>query len=521
MSCFSEFNILFHTVRHLKPIQFIYRLKYKLCRVKIPVCDSRMAVSSDKLIFQLSVPSYRSYYNCHFVFLNCEKYFDGKIDWEYAGYGRLWTYNLNYFEFLNQEDMNQEEGCELIREFLATLSSNKTAWEPYPLSLRIISWIRFFLRYKIREVEFDISLYQQLMVLSRKLEYHLLGNHLLENGFALLFGAYYFNHSFFYQKACKILIPQLKEQILEDGGHFERSPMYHSIMLYRVLDCYNLVLHNEAFGNELIKLLKEKAERMLGWLSKIVYSDGSFPLMNDAAFGIAPTYIQLADYAGRLGIDGNGDVLLGESGYRKLRIGPFELLADVGCIGPDYQPGHAHADTFSFELHVNGRPVVIDTGTSTYEINETRFYERSTRAHNTIVIKGRNSSEVWGGHRVARRAKVKFIEDSPDYIEAIHNGYKHWHRRQFRIHNNGLQITDQIEGEGIAYFHFAPEESYSIVKNIIIGKDYIFSFEGAVKIQNGQSWYAPEFNKRITNCHIAVTFKNKLILFIQKVGGIV
>jgi len=33
----------------------------------------------------------------------------------------------------------------------------------------------------------------------------------------------------------------------------------------------------------------------------------------------------------------------------------------------------------------NGRPVIVDTGTSTYEVNNTRFYERSTAAHNTVV----------------------------------------------------------------------------------------------------------------------------------------
>lgn len=74
----------------------------------------------------------------------------------------------------------------------------------------------------------------------------------------------------------------------------------------------------------------------------------------------------------------------------------MELLADVGSIGPDYQPGHAHADTFNFVLYLNERPIIVDTGTSTYEVNEIRFYERSTAAHNTVVVAGKNSSESMG-----------------------------------------------------------------------------------------------------------------------------
>lgn len=157
--------------------------------------------------------------------------------------------------------------------------------------------------------------------------------------------------------------------------------MYHCIMLGRVLDCYNLVSQNALFNQELESFLKKKAGMMLGWLEKIVFKNGDIPLMNDAAFGIALTYRQLKEYAGCLDIYPDIDIQLKESGYRKFMTEKMELLADVGSIGPDYQPGHAHADTFNFVLYLNERPIIVDTGTSTYEVNEIRFYERSTAAH--------------------------------------------------------------------------------------------------------------------------------------------
>ena len=41
-------------------------------------------------------------------------------------------------------------------------------------------------------------------------------------------------------KGLDILAEQLAEQILSDGGHFERSPMYHAIILEDMLDVLNL-----------------------------------------------------------------------------------------------------------------------------------------------------------------------------------------------------------------------------------------------------------------------------------------
>ena len=59
---------------------------------------------------------------------------------------------------------------------------------------------------------------------------------------------------------------------------------------------------------------------------------------------------------------------------------------DIGKIGPDYQPGHAHADTFTFCLYFKNTPIVVDTGTSTYNIGKRRDKERSTMVHNTVLL---------------------------------------------------------------------------------------------------------------------------------------
>ena len=129
--------------------------------------------------------------------------------------------------------------------------------------------------------------------------------------------------------------------------------MYHALILETVLDLINAgQLYAPVIDNDL-GMLRETAQRMLSWLSKMVHPDGKIAFFNDAAFGIAPDFVQLADYALRLGLK-SVNVPLGESGYIRLEIGESMVLFDAGAIGPDHQPGHAHADTLSFELSLNG-----------------------------------------------------------------------------------------------------------------------------------------------------------------------
>ena len=199
--------------------------------------------------------------------------------------------------------MSESEGLKLINDFIMQSDSIKDGFMPFPISLRGLNWVKFLSKNKIKDQNINNSLYSQYTMLVDNIEYHILGNHLLENGFSLLFGAYYYQDEKFYIKAKKILITELEEQILKDGAHFELSPMYHQIMLFRVLDCINLVKNNSWKEEELLKLLISKAEIMLGWLSTITYDNGDIPLLNDSANGISPTTQELNDYAIILNID--------------------------------------------------------------------------------------------------------------------------------------------------------------------------------------------------------------------------
>lgn len=489
--------------------------------LKIKVLQTEFNGPSRSLNLIPSISNYTSYSSSlrSFEFLNLKHTFQDSTDWNFSEYGKLWTYNLNYFEVLLQKDILREDGIKLIDEFIDSIEWISTGFEPYPLSLRIMNWIKFVAYQQMDPEKYKNILWMQIQLLTKQKEYHLLGNHLLENGFALLFGAYYFNNANIYKQAKNILIKELDEQILDDGAHFELSPMYHLLMTYRVMDCYNLIICNPLFDQELKSFFKMKAESMLSFSQKISYRNGDIPLMNDAAYGVAPLNADLFSYASSLGLTMH-NTKLAQSGYRKLTNGKFELCFDVGEVGPAYQPGHAHADTLSFELYIHDRPVIVDTGTSTYEVNETRFYERSTGAHNTVTINGENSSQVWAGHRVGKRAKTKIIKDNDTHIVASHDGYLNRfgvnHTRSIRLNDTEIIIEDNImKCEGIAHFHFHPNEEIEIFSKEVRGKDFVVMFENAISLILRISHYSPEFNKRMENVSLEVFFKGELHTKIQ------
>jgi len=514
----GKFLILLNTVKYLKFIQIYYRLFY-LVRNKFRKFTGfkyNLFKGSNSTALKLSdsIHCYKSYLgNGEFVFLNLHKKFNDKIDWNFSKYGKLWTYNLNYFEYLNQESFSEHEGLEMIFDFIDNLESVKDGLEPFPISLRGINWTKFLTKYKINERKIDDCLYAQYYILLDNLEYHLLGNHLLENGFSLLFGAYYFQDEKLYNKAAEILKTELDEQILDDGAHFELSPMYHQLMLFRLLDCINLVVSNSLSGiseretDNLKKFLITKAEMMLGWLKCISYENGNIPLFNDSANFIAPSSIQLFEYAQNLKFKIKNSTLK-ESGYRKISKENYECIVDIGQIGASYIPGHTHADTFNFELYIKNKPFIVDTGTSTYEIGERRNFERSTKAHNTVEINGENSSEVWSGFRVADRAEIVKMEESQNYIEAVHDGYKKrfgiLHTRRWKFEEDKITITDILNEncEAVARLHFHPDITEEEIKQKIVIQNSTFN------IQNYKCAF--EFNKTEDALVLEVPFESEL-----------
>jgi uncharacterized heparinase superfamily protein len=372
---------------------------------------------------------------------------------------RLQQYTLHYHERPDEE---------LVRSWIeANPQGRGVGWEPYPLSRRISNWIKWLLGGVFAAPEIRQSLASQAEWLARHVEFHLLGNHLFENAKALVFAGCFFQRGAWLRTGLELLRQETPEQILPDGGHFERSPMYHSLILEDLLDLVNL-------GRVYPGLLPDwsgEAARMSGWLKQMLHPDGQIAFFNDSAFGVAPEPMLLFDYAARLGIE-PVRVLLAESGYIRLQNETTVVLFDAASIGPDYQPAHAHADTLSFELSHRGQRFLVNSGVSTYDAGPERQWQRGTSAHNTLRVDGCDQSEVWSAFRVARRARPCDVRtDHRSWAEAAHDGYRRLenpvtHHRRIELHHDRLAITDTLDGHGMheieMFFHIHPDASADI-----------------------------------------------------------
>ncbi|WP_183078857.1 alginate lyase family protein [Sphingobacterium puteale] len=420
-------------------------------------------------------------------------------------FGKLWNYNLEYFDYLQQNDISTNEKERLIEDFYKFSISKKRKLEPYPVSLRSINIIRFVLDSNRLNADFLKFVCQELDYLSKNYEYHILGNHLLENAFALCLGGAFFNNKNWHAKAVKILQNQLSEQILKDGGHFELSPMYHQIIFYRTLELLDWYENYPKKDKKFEFFLRKIAEGMKSWLIEISFENGDIPLFNDAANGIAMKTEDLLAYATRCGVN-TVDIALGESGYRTYKGKNYEIKVDVGPIGADYQPGHAHADSLSFILYSNRQPLLVEQGTSTYQIGFRRDLERSTSAHNTIVVAGKNQSEVWGGFRVGARANTTVLAETENKLVASHDGYRKLnlaHKRSFGFKDDRIEIEDFLssEAEATAFFHLHPTrtvEKFDASTYIIDGRIKVVMV-GAHDIKLEEYKFADQYN----NYHIA------------------
>jgi uncharacterized heparinase superfamily protein len=461
-------------------------------------------------------------------FLNRQEDVGFPPKWDHTDAGRLWQYNLHYFEWLWALDYADARAVTVdwIEKHLP--GNRAVGWEPYPTSLRLMNWCGVFWG-KFRglvEAGPDFqqclwsSLSQQAQWLMGNLETHLLGNHYLENGAALAYVGSCFHGPTaqrWFERGCTILREQVADQVPADGLHFELSPMYHCRVMYV------LAMLSATRNEGLREITTEPLTRMLKALQAVRHPDGRIALLNDSAFGVYNEPAELGSYCDEvLGMASSaaamthGCFAMTDAGYYGWRDekGNY-LICDYGQIGPDYIPGHAHADMFSFEMSILGHRVIVDSGVNDYGLSETRRYCRSTGAHNTVDIDGQDQCEMWGAFRVARRGYPQDVrwEPSPDgfALSGWHDGYRRlrgkpvhsrameWHReRGLTVHD---RITASTSVKATSRLRLHPSCRVRSLRRDCIeiqspaGTLHATSFEGCpLEIEEG--WYFPEFGLR-------------------------
>jgi uncharacterized heparinase superfamily protein len=522
-----------NTLRHLKPRQIYGRVWFRLVRPPPdggpPPTRRQMHVG---LIPRPPKPM-RMVGPSTFQFLNQTHEIRTPEDWNASAVNRLWLYNLHYFEDLSGVDSRprtQWHTALIGRWIDENPPAEGCGWEPYPTSLRLVNWIVWALEGNAVPPGFDESLATQARWLAKRVEYHLAGNHLLANAKGLIVAGLFFSGAeadLWRSMGLRILARELNEQILADGGHFELSPMYHALVLEDLLDLVNIAdVYRGVVDEVVLAAWRITAIRMLDWATAMSHPDGEVAFFNDSAFLIARTPAALLEYADSLRIPRSArPAALDDSGYIRVDKGVAVLIADFAEVGAGYQPGHAHADALSFELSLEGQRVLVNSGTSTYEIGEARKFERSTAAHNTVVVDDVDSSEVWSTFRVARRAHPLDISTETIggdvVIRGAHDGYrrlrgKPTHHREFRIADVALIVTDRIVGtftSARAHFYLHPNVTIASDNRWLLPNGIVctWSVRGGLPQIVSSVWH-PEFGRaEASRCLEVVMDGNELV----------
>jgi uncharacterized heparinase superfamily protein len=518
-----KFLRLWRTLRYLRPVQIYGRIWFRLSRPRVdlsPAPPLRLRRGTWKKPAERRVTLIGPDVFC---FLN-EIGSIADHGWDDGTKAKLWRYNQHYFDDLNAIGATFRLGWHkaLMADWISANPPGRgSGWEPYPTSLRIVNWIKWAqaghdLDYAARQ-----SLAVQTRWLAQRLEIHLLGNHLFTNAKALVFSGLFFDGTEADQwlgQGIQILKREISEQILPDGGQFELSPMYHSQALEDMLDLVNVL---EAYSMEdLAPPWREFVPSMLQWLHVMCHPDQNLAFFNDTALWIAPDKTQLIAYASRLQLYDQSTLPalkhLVSSGYVRMALGQFTILADLARIGPDYLPGHAHADTLSFELSCGNQRVFVNSGTSEYGLGPERLRQRGTAAHNTVIIEDQNSSEVWSGFRVGRRARPLAVQVQVDgrgtlCAQASHDGYRHLRgqpivSRRFELDVNQVRITDTVNEyvKAESRFHLHPLINIELTINNCVLLTLpnklqlrVLCEGGPIRLENA-TWH-PEFGISIPN----------------------
>jgi hypothetical protein len=448
--------------------------------------------------------------------------------WTGLDVSKLWLYHLHYFDFARDVALLHPEpdspGAVKVRAWMLDWVKKNTdcqsvAWDPYPLSVRLINWSIILSVYGWEDFPLRESMHVQLAFLRRHLERDLRGNHLLKNAVAMFIAGTLLNNA--HRKAGVALLKrEVHAQFLSDGGHAERSPMYHAQALADLILATAVASPNPEW-------LAGAVERGIAFLHGVTHGDGRSAQFNDGAAeeGLSPATAHALARKFYWGIAApESSQAYAASGFYRLAAGGDAglLIVKAGDSTLDHQPGHAHSDLLSFEYSLGGHRVLVNAGTHGYAGSPYRTYCRSTAAHNTVRINGQEQLEHWSVFRVARRVHGR-VETWDPIVPALRASYQtragQRHERSIAWDARGWwRVLDRIIGRGDliveSFLHVHPDCLVEGVEEIDLGtyscrvtagdKCITLVMAGAGRIEKVQGceapcqgWYFPRFGEAV------------------------
>jgi hypothetical protein len=330
------------------------------------------------------------------------------------------------------------------------------------------------------------QLYQHVCHLENNLSFYFSPNtHLLGEALALhalgLFFAGLPKAAQWEQLGARVMREQMERQVHPDGSHFEQSTYYH---LYAT----DMFLWHAILAKPDREYM-DKLEKMADYLNAVMGPSRILPFLGDddggrlfhpygerngfgrATMATASVILgrehwqwdaqdleeQAVWWLGSGVLDrkpGEGNWksrLFSDAGVAAMTSGENQVVFDSGGFGP-WGAGHSHADVLSIVVRSGGEEILIDPGTCTY-VGEQKWRDwfRSTEAHNTIRIDGRDQATAAGTFRWTNHPEVTILSWKTNAKrdamegECRYRGFTHRRSVEFQKPDVVL-IIDEISG---------------------------------------------------------------------------
>lgn len=450
--------------------------------------------------------SYPEDYSKNIKILNYKQFGDYRITWELNRHQHFVWYAQSYYCSNNERYIEK-----IIEELNHWVSKNKVGYginysSPMEISIRLINWL---LAFNIISQRADVkskinnnitnNILAQLVYLNNNLfiKRKFRNNHSIVELAGLIVYQSIIKSKKIYNldKLYNWLFKELSIQFYDDGINFEHSPTYSRFTIESLLFIL-IFVKDKQFDQENKKLNKLVLEYVLS-LRAFVTPENSVPLFSDCDNGrisfLEGTNKDFHDFRGFFDFCGiyfnNNSLFISRSseelneetkwwcfladkepklplinedeskiqlfpvgGYFSYKKHTTFLIFKAGYPGninltEEYAP-HAHNDSLSFELYLKNEPILVDSGTYTYNLfdNGQRDYFRSIYAHNTVIVNSKNQIE----HHEAFGAKnypnvnIKKISDSEIEGELFSND-NYRIKRNIKINEHNVVFTDEVD----------------------------------------------------------------------------
>jgi uncharacterized heparinase superfamily protein len=421
--------------------------------------------------------------------------------WDVTAPNRQWSEDLHSFEWLwhfnarGGHDTSKHAGW-LVNSWLERhRQCEGLAWEPHILGRRLVSW---FANWSLIVGTADMVWRSSLLLSMARQARHLrraapsapIGLPRLTSAWALaMVGLCMPNEKRAYERGMTLLIKELQQQVLADGGHISRSPE----ILLKVL-CDLLILRDAIQGRSMKvpNPLQRQIDRMAPAVDFFRHGDGHLSFFNGSGEGdkAAIDTVVATDQAATSPLSH-----LPYSGFHRLRAGKTVLLMDAGAGAPGPYSTTSHAGCLSFELSVGRNRLITNCGNIAIQGPEWQEALRATPAHSTVVVNDCSSAgfveDGWSRRLLGPRMtggpkKVTSVQRRKDdvgfWLDASHDGYEEnfglIHDRRLFLDAKGTDLrgedslvpsdggdTNDVVDEAVVRFHLHPDVRASLARD--------------------------------------------------------